>query len=102
MQFTLFRKKQRVYYYKVLKHCLLMRNKLLKSANDLPLGATLAAFPPEPAPTTNMKRKIDRISLERRVKHRYFQELISVKKEMADSSDSSYDENYPGNSKFFN
>lgn len=90
------RKKQRVYYYKVLKHCLLMRNKLLKSASDLPLGATLAAFPAEPTPT-NMKRKIDRISLERRVKHRYFQELISVKKEMADSSDSSYDENYPGN-----
>lgn len=73
-----------------------MRNKLLKSANDLPLGATLAAFPSEPT-ATNMKRKIDRISLERRVKHRYFQELISVKKEMADSSDSSYDENYPGN-----
>lgn len=45
-----------------------------------------------------VKRKIEQASLEKRVKHRYYQELISIKKETGDSSDSSFDDNYPGES----
>lgn len=71
-----------------------MRNKLLQSASDLQLGLSLPSL--QNSSSSNLKRKLDRISLERRVKHRYFQELISIKKELAESSDSSFDENYPG------
>lgn len=85
-----------MYYYKVLRHCLKMRHKLLDSARDLQLGSALPPQPPNTTSPTSMKRKIDRVSLEKRVKHRYFQELISIKKEIGDSSDSSFDENYPG------
>ena len=92
-----------MYCYKVLRHCLVTRQKLLDSASELQVGCPLAAAPRVLA-RTNGKRKseIDRISLGKRVKHRYFQELISIRKELGDSSDSSFDENYPGWSHFEN
>lgn len=93
------RKKQRIYYYEVLKHCLKMRQKMMDSARDLQLGSTLPPYQPDVSSHTAVKRKINRVSLEKRVKHRYYQELISIKKEIGDSSDSSFDENYPGTNK---
>ncbi|XP_065201606.1 nuclear factor related to kappa-B-binding protein [Planococcus citri] len=87
-------KKQRIYYYKVLKHSLTMRHKLLENVSDLQRGSTLPSASVGTSPSS-LKRKMERISLEKRVKHRYFQELSSIKKEIGDSSDSSYDENYP-------
>lgn len=72
-----------------------MRHKLLENVSDLQLGSTLPSASVSLSPSS-LKRKMERISLEKRVKHRYFQELSSIKKEIGDSSDSSYDENYPG------
>jgi hypothetical protein len=90
------RKRQRLHFYKILKHSLITRHKLLESAKDLQHGSVLPQQTVNHATPTAIKRKIDRASLEKRVKHRYHQELISIKKEVGDSSDSSFDDNYPG------
>lgn len=72
----------------------------MDSARDLQLGSTLPQYQPNVSSHTANKRKINRVSLEKRVKHRYYQELISIKKEIGDSSDSSFDENYPGKNNY--
>lgn len=73
-----------------MKGILVSRHRLLEAAlrggpGAIPRPDKLPPVPPRPSP------------IHQRVRRRYFQELAAVREEVGETSQSSEDENYPGN-----
>lgn len=73
-----------------MKSILVSRHRLLEAASrggpgTIPRPDKMTPAPPRPSP------------VQQRVRRRYFQELAAVREEVGESSQSSDDENYPGN-----